>query len=75
MDQKLSVLHCVFHVPVRCQRFDLGLPLSALNNFSQDKRARGQPAGQEGTVAAVSDRQETPSMCVLQAGVKYLSGL
>lgn len=49
--------------------------LSALNNFSQDKRARGWLAGQDSTVAAVSDRQEPPSMCELQAGVKYLSGL
>lgn len=36
------------------------LPLSGLNNFSQDRRARGQPAGQVGTVAAVSDRQRLP---------------
>lgn len=38
--------------------------MSGMNNFSQDKRARGQPTGQDSTVAAVSDRQRLLHVCV-----------
>ena len=42
--------------------------LSAVNYFSEDRRARGQPAGQVSTVAAVSDRQASLRVSVCVAG-------
>lgn len=55
----------------RCKVPDFGfrLLLSGQNNFSQGGRVRGQPAGQDSTVAAVSDRREAPCECVCYTAV------
>lgn len=59
--------------PARCRRFDSGCSGPVWINSPETREQEGSGLG--GTVAAVSDRPEAPSMCALQAGVKYLSGL
>lgn len=67
-----SEMQCVCLAAVRCQSFDPGMPLSAVNKSSQGEKRR---AGGRLRYCSCSVWQTEFSMCALQTGVKYLSGV